>query len=70
MDVDLLIHDADSVYTCAGVEARRGRGQRDAGRLERASIAADGDQIVWIGPAASARNASDFLKVMMPVKPI
>ena len=56
MDVDLLIHDADSVYTCAGTEARRGRGQRDAGRLERASIAAEGDRIVWIGPAADARS--------------
>ena len=56
MDVDLLIHDADSVYTCAGTEARRGRGQRDAGRLERASIAAEGDRIVWIGPAADART--------------
>jgi imidazolonepropionase len=56
MDVDLLIHDADSVYTCAGVDARRGRGQRDAGRLDRASIAADGDRIVWIGPAADART--------------
>jgi len=57
MDVDLLIHDADNVYTCAGVDARRGRGQRDAGRLEHASIAAEGDRIVWIGAAADARTA-------------
>jgi imidazolonepropionase len=48
----LVIRDADVVYTCAGPGPRRGAAQRDAGRIERASIAAADGRIVWLGPSA------------------
>ncbi len=51
MDADLLVHDLDSLYTCAGSAPRRGAAQRDAGRRDRASIAALNGRIVWAGPA-------------------
>ena len=54
MDADLLVHDLDSLYTCAGSAPRRGAAQRDAGRRDRASIAALNGRIVWTGPADTA----------------
>ena len=57
MTADLLLHDADTAYTCAGPVPRRGPAQRDAGRIDRASIAGDAGRIVWVGSAASAGSA-------------
>ena len=57
MTADLLLRDADTLYTCAGPAPRRGADQRDAGRIDRASIAAHAGRIVWIGPAAGADTA-------------
>jgi imidazolonepropionase len=57
MTADLLLHNADSIYTCAGPAPRCGVDQRDATRIEQASIAAHAGQIVWVGPAAAAGAA-------------
>jgi imidazolonepropionase len=54
MDADLLVHDIDSLYTCAGPAPRRGADQRDAGRTDRAAVAALNGSIVWTGPADAA----------------
>jgi imidazolonepropionase len=57
MDVDLLIDDADRVYTCRGPAPRRGPAQADAGHLEHASVASFRGRIVSVGPASDVRAA-------------
>ena len=57
MDADLLIDNADQVYTCRGPAPRRGASQRDAGLLHHASIASFDGRIVSIGPASEVRQA-------------
>jgi imidazolonepropionase len=52
MPVDLLVRDADAIYTCAGPGPRCGARQRDAGRIDGASIAAVDGRIVWVGTSA------------------
>lgn len=53
---DLLIHDADRLYTCRGPAPRRGGDQRDAGLVEHAAIAASNGVIVAVGPTAEVRG--------------
>ena len=48
---DFVIADADFVATCAGPAPRRGSAQADITPLRRASIAASGGKIVFVGPA-------------------
>ena len=57
MDADLLIDNADQVYTCRGPAPRRGSAQRDAGLLPHASIASFGGRIVSIGSVTEVRQA-------------
>jgi imidazolonepropionase len=56
MDADLLIENADRLYTCRGQAPRRGPAQRDAGAIEHASIASYGGHIVAVGSAADVRR--------------
>ena len=55
MDADLLIENVDRVYTCQGPAPRRGAAQREAGLVERTSLAARRGEIVAIGPARDLR---------------
>jgi imidazolonepropionase len=57
MDADLLIDNADQVYTCRGPAPRCGSAQRDAGLLTQASIASLGGRIVAVGSAGDVRRA-------------
>ena len=57
MTVDLLIENADRIYTCSGPAPRAGSAQADAGLVERASIAAQHGRIVAIGQVAEVRDA-------------
>ena len=53
MNADLIIENADVIYTCAGPAPRRGLNQRDATPVARASIAS------WQGVSSmSARPSS------------
>ncbi|MBA3269482.1 MAG: imidazolonepropionase [Acidobacteria bacterium] len=56
MDADLLIENADCIYTCRGPAPRRGRRQADAGLLPHGSIAAARGVIVAVGAAADLRR--------------
>ena len=56
MTVDLLIENADRVYTCRGPGPRRGHAQREAGLVEAASVAASGGLIVDLGPTREVRH--------------
>jgi imidazolonepropionase len=56
MDADLLIENADEVYTCRGPAPRCGLSQRDAGRLTHTSIAALAGRIVSIGAENEVRE--------------
>ena len=56
MQADLLLENADRVYTCRGPAPRHGRDQRDAGLLHGASIASYRGQIVAIGSAPEVRR--------------
>lgn len=56
MDADLLIENVDRVYTCQGPAPRRGAAQREAGLVERTSLAARRGEIVAIGPAGDLRG--------------
>jgi imidazolonepropionase len=57
MIADLLIENADIVYTCAGPAPRRGSAQRDASPLTRGSIASHRGEIVFAGEAGDCRGA-------------
>jgi imidazolonepropionase len=61
-EADLLIDNADRVYTCRGPAPRRGIDQRDAGVLERASIAAHHGTIVAAGSAADVRRQVELTR--------
>ena len=52
MLADFLIENADRIYTCRGPAPRRGPAQRDAGPIDRASIASFKGDIVAVGPTA------------------
>jgi imidazolonepropionase len=56
MNADLIIENADAIYTCAGPSPRRGRDQRHASPIANASVASLHGQIVFTGPAAEARR--------------
>lgn len=51
MNADLLVRGADAIYTCAGPGPRCGAAQRDAGRVDGASIASVDGCIAWVGAA-------------------
>lgn len=51
--VDLIVENADVVYTCAGEAPRSGVQQREARPLRSASVAAAGGTIVFVGDAAA-----------------
>jgi imidazolonepropionase len=57
MNADLLVENADRIYTCRGPAPKRGIDQRDAGLIAHASVAAARGQIVAIGPADVIRDA-------------
>lgn len=57
MHADLIIENADAIYTCAGPAPRRGRHQRDASRIVKASIASHRGRIVFAGSAEDCRRA-------------
>ena len=57
MNADFLIENANRVYTCRGPAPRRGPAQRDAGAIERASVAAWRGEIVAVGAAGDVRRA-------------
>ncbi len=57
MIADLLIDNADIVYTCAGPTPRRGVSQRDAAPLARGSIASHHGEIVFVGAPDACRRA-------------
>ena len=57
MNADFLIENADRIYTCRGPAPRRGPAQRDAGPIERASVAAWRGEIVAVGAADQVRRA-------------
>jgi imidazolonepropionase len=56
MHADLIIENADVVYTCAGPAPRRGRAQRDAAPIAGASIASEHGTIVFVGTADECRR--------------
>ena len=56
MNADLIIENADAIYTCAGPAPRRGRDQRHASPIANASVASLHGQIVFAGSAAEARR--------------
>ena len=58
---DFLIERADLIATCAGPAPRRGRAQRDISPLRHGVVAARGERIVFVGPAAELRNHVDVL---------
>lgn len=55
MTADLIIENADVVYTCAGEAPRTGERQRDAVPLQNASVASAGGTIVFVGDAEACR---------------
>jgi imidazolonepropionase len=55
MNADLIIENADVIYTCAGPAPRRGVNQRDATPVARASIASWQGRIVYVGAAEQCR---------------
>ena len=55
LNADLIIENADLIYTCAGPAPRRGVNQRDATPVARASIASWQGRIVYVGAAEQCR---------------
>ncbi len=55
MNADLIIENADVIYTCAGPAPRRGPNQRDATPVARASIASWQGRIVCVAAAEQCR---------------
>jgi imidazolonepropionase len=53
---DLIVENADIVYTCAGAAPRRGAAQREATPLGGASIASHRGRIVFVGAADDCRR--------------
>jgi imidazolonepropionase len=56
LTADLIVENADLVYTCAGPAPRRGHAQRDARPTRNASIASERGRIVFVGPAEDCRR--------------
>ena len=62
--IDLLIHNASQVITCAGPGPRRGAAMRELGVIPGGAVAVRGERIVAVGPEAELRarySASDEL---------
>jgi len=57
MRADLVIDNADVIYTCAGPAPRRGAEQKNASPLPRATIASYRGSIVFAGSADECRRA-------------
>lgn len=58
MRVDLLIHSASQLVTCASQDGlRRGAAMRDVGLIEDGAVAVEGDRIVAVGSSAELRTA-------------
>ena len=54
--VDLLIHSASQLVTCAGPDGpRRGEAMRDVGLLPDGAVAVGGGEIIAVGPTADLR---------------
>ena len=56
MTADLIVENADIVYTCAGDAPRRGARQRDVSALRHASIASQRGRILFVGSADECRR--------------
>jgi imidazolonepropionase len=56
LTADLIIDNADTMYTCAGPAPRRGLAQREATPLRRASIASYRGRVVFVGTADACRR--------------
>ena len=56
MQADLIVDNADLVYTCAGPAPRRGRAQREATPIARATVASHDGRIVFVGSADEGRE--------------
>ena len=54
-DVDLLIHGAAQVVTCASATAKRGAAMRDVGLILDGAVAVDDGRIVEVGPSRELR---------------
>lgn len=54
---DLVVENADIVYTCAGTAPRGGAHQRDATPIRGASVASAGGTILFVGDAAGCEAA-------------
>jgi imidazolonepropionase len=54
---DLIVENADIVYTCAGPAPRCGDAQRDATPLRRTSIASNRGRIVFVGATSDCRRS-------------
>ncbi len=58
MNVDLLVHSAAQLVTCASPDGfRRGRDMADVGVIEDGAVAVQGDKIVAVGSSADLRGA-------------
>jgi imidazolonepropionase len=57
MRADLVIDNADVIYTCAGPAPRRGAEQQNASPVPRASLASYRGSIVFVGSAQECRRA-------------
>jgi imidazolonepropionase len=57
--VDFLIEHATAVATCAGPAPRHGARQGEIGILRNAVVAGSNGQIVYVGAAATLRDAAD-----------
>jgi imidazolonepropionase len=56
MRVDLLIHSAAQVVTCASPDGpKRGRDMADVGLIEDGAVAVQGESVVAVGPSAELR---------------
>jgi imidazolonepropionase len=56
MQADLILENADLIYTCAGPAPRRGPAQREATVLAHATVASNGGRIVFAGSAGEGRR--------------
>jgi imidazolonepropionase len=55
MNADLIIENADVIYTCSGAAPRRGRAQREASPMYGASLASRDGRIVFAGSTHECR---------------
>jgi imidazolonepropionase len=57
LTADLIVENADTIYTCAGRAPRRGSAQREATPVSGGSIASFQGRIVFVGAAQDCRHA-------------